>query len=115
MSIKLPLYSIEDEVEKIYINLPAILQIKFSTEDIKDILEIEQDFYLGASLPYTKLILFEFPYDINNEELYEYIFTNAKNVGITINLDELQEILKAELIHLTKTGELLWHLQCVYN
>ena len=115
MSIKLPLYSIEDEVEKIYINLPAVLQIKFSTEDIKDILEIEQDFYLESSLPYTKLILFEFPYNVNNEELYEYIFTNARNAGITLSLNELQEILKAELIHLTRTGELQVHLQCVYN
>jgi hypothetical protein len=58
-------------------------------------------------LKYTSAgVKFIYGYVINETEMKDYILEQALNIGLILSLEELQEVLDVERIHLKNTGEL---------
>lgn len=103
-----PDYIVEDAAEVIINNISKELHLKFSYEDIIEILEIEFQFLQLNGVASDKPSIIDIPIQITtklDEDAMEYFIINQfakKNIYITF--EELQEILDAEMLYLEQQG-----------
>ena len=102
-------YDIDDASQTVWENIPEKLKYKLEIEDIYFILELEFNFLESVGLIYDedeKFPVCDYPKDINQDAMEEYIMLEAIQNDIYISYDELEDILDAELIYYDLNGAL---------
>lgn len=101
-------YSYEDAAQIILQNISAELQNKLDFDDIVRILELKDDYFeiVGIIPEEDKESICTYPIDLDEEAMNLYIINNAVSDDIILTVEQIEEIMQAELIYLDINGQL---------
>ena len=99
-------YCFDDAVEVIFKNLPNPIRFKYTWEDVMLILEIKDEYYDICSQHLSDDTICEFPIEIDEQKLRDYILLQTRHNDLEIEEADLIEILDAELAYFEQHGAL---------
>ena len=99
-------YCFDDAVEVIFKNLPNPIRFKYTWEDVMLILEIKDEYYDICSQHLSDDTICEFPIEIDEQKLRDYIMLQTHHNDLEIEEADLIEILDAELAYFEQHGAL---------
>lgn len=103
-----PEYIVEDAAALVLENISAKLQEKLSLDDIIEILEIEFEFLEQSGIAGNKSsivdIAIEIPIQLDEAEMEYFILNRCAQENIYLTIEDLQEILVAEMKYLDQLG-----------
>ena len=102
-------YDTDKAVKVVRKNIPKALKKKYSKKEIHFILEAEFDYMNSIGMALDKKddsLICDYPIDIDEKKMKNYIGSKAIKKGILTNNDELSLILEAELIYFEMNGAL---------
>lgn len=99
-------YCFDDAVEVIFKNLPNHIRFRYTWEDVMLILEIKDDYFDLCSQQLSEDSICEFPIEVDEQELRNYILQQLQHNDLRMSEDDLIEILDAELVYFEQHGAL---------
>lgn len=101
-------YDYEDAANVILENISRDLQNKLNSDDIVKILELKDDYFeeVGIIPADDKESICDYPMELDEEAMNLFIVTNAVRDNIILTMEEMVEIMDAELIYLEINGQL---------
>lgn len=103
---KLPVYRLLEAIKIVYTNISEKLKKKYSLQDIRLLLQLEDDFYdtVNLNIYNGEQSISESSMVVENNQLQAYILKYAAESNVLIDTSELEEILDAELIYYKMIG-----------
>jgi hypothetical protein len=101
-------YNNEEAADVILQNISTDLQNKLDFEDIIKILELKDEYFkkVGIIPVDDKESICDYPIDLDEEAMNLFIISNAVRDNIILTMEEMVEIMDAELIYLDINGQL---------
>jgi hypothetical protein len=103
------IYSIDEAMKIVWANISIELRSKFSFEEIKIVLEIQEEVLEEMDVIQNeneKMSISDFPIEIDSDELNYKIINYAAKRNIYLSFDELNEILDGETLYLDINGQI---------
>ena len=99
-------YCFDEAVEVIFKHLPGHVRFTYTWEDVMMILEIKDDYYDICSQHLSDESICEFPIEVDEQDMRNYILQQALHNDLRITEEDLVDILDAELVYFEQNGAL---------
>ena len=99
-----PEFDFNDAAQVTFDNISPALQEKFSTEDIMEILLVQDDYFETLDLGDEDDETLDDEIVVDHDEMKEFMLKACADIDISITSEELEEILNGEFIYLEQQG-----------